>query len=48
MAMGGAPPAMVHRGEEWAKPAYSAKQLAGKIEQGTFADTSVTAFRLAA
>jgi transposase InsO family protein len=48
MTLGGAPPAIVHRGEEWAKPAYSAKQPPANIEQRTFADTRITAFRLAA
>jgi len=48
MTLGGALPAMVHRGEEWARPAYSARQPPANIEQRTFADSRVTAFRLAA
>ena len=48
MTLGGALPAIIHRREGWEKPEPLRKQIRGAIEQRTFADTRVTAFRLAA
>jgi len=47
-AVGGAAPAVIHRGDAWQRPDRSAKALPGAIERGFFPDTRVTAFRLAA
>ena len=46
--LGGAVPAMVHRGDRWQRPDRSAKTLAGAIERRLYPDARVTAFRLAA
>ncbi len=46
--IGGAVPALIHRGEVWQQPDRSAKILPGAIERRFFPDTRVTAFRLAA
>jgi transposase InsO family protein len=46
--LGGASPAVVHRGEQWRKPEKSAKTLPLNIERRVFADTQITAYRLAA
>jgi transposase InsO family protein len=46
--LGGAVPAVIHRGEQWAKPAKSAKTVPATIERRVFADTQITAYRLAA
>ena len=48
MACGGALPAALYQGEEWHKPPRSAKALPRNIERRVFADTRVTAYRLAA
>jgi transposase InsO family protein len=45
---GGALPSLIHRGDRWQRPDRSAKTLSGAIERRLFADTRVTAFRLAA
>jgi len=39
---------MIHRGEQWDKPVKSANTLPGGIERRVFADTQITAYRLAA
>jgi transposase InsO family protein len=46
--LGGALPALVHRGEQWEKPEKSAKTLPVNLERRVFADTRLTAYRLAA
>ena len=46
--IGGALPAVIHRGEVWHRPDRSAKTLLGTAERRLFPDTRVTAFRLAA
>jgi len=46
--LGGAPPAVIYRGEQWSKPAKTAKTLPVAIERRVFAETRVTAYRLAA
>ena len=46
--LGGALPAVIHRGERWTKPEKSAKTLPINIERRVFADTRGTAYRLAA
>jgi len=46
--LGGAVPSVIHRGEEWIKPAKSAKTLPLNFERRFFADTRITAYRLAA
>lgn len=46
--LGGAVPSMIHRGEQWTKPAKSAKTLPPNIERRFFPDTQITAYRLAA
>ena len=46
--LGGAVPSMIHRGEQWTKPEKSAKTLPINIERRVFADTRITAYRLAA
>jgi transposase InsO family protein len=46
--IGGAVPALIHRGELWQRPDRSAKALPGAIERRFFPDTRVTAFRMAA
>ena len=46
--LGGAVPSMIHRGGQWTKPAKSAKTLPTNVECRVFADTRVTAYRLAA
>ena len=48
MTLGGAPPATIHRGEQCSKPARSAKMLPATVERRVFADTGITAYRLAA
>jgi transposase InsO family protein len=48
MALGGAVPETVHRGECWHKPALTAKCVSGIIECRLFPDTRTTAYRLAA
>jgi transposase InsO family protein len=48
MALGGAVPETVHRGECWQRPALSAKRVSGIIECRLFPDTRTTAYRLAA
>jgi transposase InsO family protein len=47
-ALGGALPEATHRGEQWHKPEKSAKTLPGNVERRVFADTQITAYRLAA
>ena len=46
--LGGAVPSLIHRGEQWTKPEKSAKTLPPNIERRFFADTQITAYRLAA
>jgi transposase InsO family protein len=46
--LGGAVPSVIHRGEQWSKPEKSAKTLPPHIERRVFADTQITAYRLAA
>jgi len=46
--LGGALPSVVYRGEQWTKPAKSAKALPPNIERRFFPDTRITAYRLAA
>jgi hypothetical protein len=48
MARDGAPPALIHRGEQWRKPPKTAKTLPLNIERRVFADSRVTAYRLSA
>jgi transposase InsO family protein len=48
MTLGGALPAAIHRGEQWSKPDRSAKALPATVERRVFADTGITACRLAA
>lgn len=47
-ALGGAVPAVIHRGEQWKKPMKSAKIVPANVEHRVFADTRITAYRLAA
>jgi transposase InsO family protein len=44
----GAVPSVVHRGEQWDKPEKSSKTLPVNVERRVFADTQITAYRLAA
>lgn len=46
--LGGAVPAVVHRGGQWSRPETSAKTVPDCIERRVFADTQITAYRLAA
>ena len=46
--LGGAVPEMIHRGEQWIRPEKSAKTLPANVECRFFADTRITAYRLAA
>jgi len=46
--LGGALPAVIHRGEQWSRPPKSAKALPADVERRVFADTRITAYRLAA
>lgn len=46
--LGGALPAVIHRGEQWIKPEKSAKQPPPNVECRVFSDTRITAYRLAA
>ena len=46
--LGGALPSVIHRGEQWTKPEKSAKTLPTNFERRVFADTGITAYRLAA
>jgi transposase InsO family protein len=46
--LGGAVPAVIHRGEQWTNPEKSAETLPGNIERRFFPDTQITAYRLAA
>jgi len=46
--LGGAVPSVIHRGGEWTKPEKSAKTAPVGIERRVFADTRITAYRLAA
>ena len=46
--LGGAVPSLIHRGEQWTKPAKSAKAVPANVERRLFADTQITAYRLAA
>ena len=46
--LGGALPSVIHRGEQWTRPEKSAKTLPVDIERRVFADTKITAYRLAA
>jgi len=48
MTLGGAPPALIHRGEQWRKPPKTAKTLPLNIERRVFAESRVTAYRLSA
>jgi len=48
MALDGATPARVHRGQRWQRPDRSAKAVTGTIECRSFRDTRTTAYRLAA
>ena len=46
--LGGALPAVIYRGAQWSKPEKSAKTLLLNFERRVFADTQITAYRLAA
>jgi len=46
--LGGALPSVVHRGEQWTRPAKSANTLPPNIERRVFSDTQITVYRLAA
>ena len=46
--LGGALPSVIHRGQQWNKPEKSAKTLPVNVERRVFADTQITAYRLAA
>jgi len=46
--LGGAVPAVIHRGEQWTRPEKSTKALPGNVERRFFPDTQITAYRLAA
>jgi len=46
--LGGAAPSVIHRGEQWTRPEKSAKTLPADVERRVFADTWITAYRLAA
>ena len=46
--LGGALPAVIYRGEQWSKPEKSAKTLPLNFERRVFAETQITAYRLAA
>jgi len=46
--LGGAVPSVIHRGEQWSKPEKSAKILPLNFERRVFAETQITAYRLAA
>ncbi|HUT75354.1 MAG TPA: hypothetical protein VM221_11055, partial [Armatimonadota bacterium] len=48
MTLDGAPPALIHRGEQWRKPPKTAKTLPLNIERRVFAESRVTAYRLSA
>jgi len=48
MTLGGAMPGLVHRGEQWWRPARSAKVLPSRIERRLFPEVRITAYRLAA
>jgi len=41
-------PAVIHRGGHWTKPEKSAKTLPLNFERRVFAETQITAYRLAA
>ena len=45
--LGGALPALIHRGEQRSGPRKSAKRLPANVERRIFADTGITACRLA-
>jgi len=46
--LGGAPPAVIYRGEQWSRPPKTAKMLPVAIDRRVFAETRVTAYRPAA
>ena len=46
--LGGALPSLIHRGAQWTKPGKSATVIPANIERRFFADTQITAYRLAA
>jgi len=46
--LGGAPPAAIYRGQQWSRPEKSAKALPTRVERRVFAETQITAYRLAA
>jgi transposase InsO family protein len=46
--LGGVLPAVIHSGGQWSKPDKSAKMLLATVERRVFADTGITAYRLAA
>ena len=46
--LGGAPPAVIYRGGQSSRPPKTAKMLPVAIERRVFAETRVTAYRLAA
>jgi transposase InsO family protein len=46
--IGGAAPAVIHRGDRWQRSDRSEKTVSGNIDRRFFPDTRVTAFRLAA
>ena len=46
--LGGAVPAVIHRGGQWTKPEKSAKTLPTNLERRLLPDTQITAYRLAA
>jgi transposase InsO family protein len=46
--IGGAVPSAIHRGAVWERPDRAAKTVSGIIQQRSFPDVRVTAFRLAA
>jgi len=46
--LGGAVPAVIHRGEQWNRPPKTAKTVPADVERRVFADTHITAHRLAA
>ena len=46
--LGGTVPAVMYRGERWERPEKSAKTLPTNLQRRVFADTQITAYRLAA
>jgi len=46
--IGGAVPGVIRRGEHWRKPEKSARIVPVNFERRVFAETQITAYRLAA